>query len=120
MLSCFSCIGFFAAQWTGAHQGPLSMGFSRQEYWSRLPFPLPGDLDPGTKPKSSISPALQVDSLLLSHQGNPLNTMLKVKSRMTGYRIAINILVVYPCDRVADWYIQFVDATQHHKRVYTA
>ena len=43
------------------HQAPLSTGFSRQEYWSGLPFPSPGDLlDPGIKP---ISPALQADSL---------------------------------------------------------
>ena len=47
--------------WTVAHQGPLSMEFSRQEYWSGLPFPSPGDLpDPGIEPRS---PALQVDSL---------------------------------------------------------
>ena len=46
--------------WTVAHQAPLSMGFSRQEYWSGLPFPSPGDLpDPGIKPKSS---AWQADS----------------------------------------------------------
>ena len=44
----------------------LSMGFSRQEYWSGLPFPTPGDLpDPGIEPKSPVSPALQADSLLL-------------------------------------------------------
>ena len=56
--------------WTVANQAPLSMGFSRQEYWHGLPFPSPGDLpDPGTK---SMSPALQVDSLPLSHQGSPL------------------------------------------------
>ena len=48
--------------WTVAHQAPLSMEFSRQEYWSGLPFPSPGDLpDPGVKPRS---PAFQVDSLL--------------------------------------------------------
>ena len=42
-----------------AHQAPLSMGFSRQEYWSGLPGPLPGDLpDPGTEPMSLMSPAL--------------------------------------------------------------
>ena len=42
-----------------AHQAPLSMGFSRQEYWSGLPFPSPGDLpDPGIKPESPESPAL--------------------------------------------------------------
>ena len=49
--------------WTVAHQAPLSMGFSRQEYWSGLPFPPPEDLpDPGTKPISPTSPAWQVDS----------------------------------------------------------
>ena len=45
--------------WTVACQAPLSMGFSRQEYWSGLPFSPPGDfLDPGIKPTSSVSPAL--------------------------------------------------------------
>ena len=61
----------FATLWVVALQAPLSMGFHRQEYWNRLPFPPPGDLlDPGIKPMSPASPALQVDSLLLSHQGN--------------------------------------------------
>ena len=47
--------------WTAAWQALLSMGSSRQEYWSRLPFPSPGDLpNPGIKPRS---PALQADSL---------------------------------------------------------
>ena len=47
--------------WTVAYEAPLSMGFSRQEYWSGLPFPSPGDLpDPGIKPGS---PALQADTL---------------------------------------------------------
>ena len=44
MLSHFSCVRLFATPWTIARQAPLSMGFSRQEYWSGLPFPLPGDL----------------------------------------------------------------------------
>ena len=45
--------------WTVAHQAPLSMGFPRQEYWSRLPFPTPGDLpDPGIEPTSLVSSAL--------------------------------------------------------------
>ena len=53
---------FFVQNWTIAPQGPLSMGFPRQEYWSGLPLPSPGDLpDPGTEPKS---PVLQADSLL--------------------------------------------------------
>ena len=56
--------------WTVAHQTPLSMGFSRQEYWSGLPFPSPGDLsDPGIEPESLAAPASQADSLPLSHEG---------------------------------------------------
>ena len=55
--------------WTVAHQDPLSMGFSRQEYWSELSFPSLGDLpDPGIGPASS---AWEADSLLVSHQGSP-------------------------------------------------
>ena len=56
-----SCVRLFATPWTVAYKAPLSMEFSRQEYWSGLPFPFPGYLpDPGIKPKSS---ALQADSL---------------------------------------------------------
>ena len=55
----------FVTPWTVAHQAPLSMGLSRQDYWSGLPFPSPGDLpDPG------IKPPLQMDYLLLSHLGS--------------------------------------------------
>ena len=54
--------------WTVAYKGLLSMEFSRQEYWSGLPFPFPGDLpNPGIK---AGSPALQVDSLPAEPQGN--------------------------------------------------
>ena len=60
-----------AAPWTEAHQAPVSMGLPRQEYWSGLPFPSPGDLpDPEIEPES---PALQADSLPLRHQGIPAN-----------------------------------------------
>ena len=53
---------------TGAHQGPLSMGLSRQDYWSGLPFPSPGDPpDPGTEPGS---PAMQANSLLSEPLGD--------------------------------------------------
>ena len=53
---------FFINNWTIAHQGPLSMGFPRQEYLSGMPFPSPGDLpDPGIELRS---PVLQADSLL--------------------------------------------------------
>ena len=57
-----SHVQLFAAPWTVACQVPLLIGFSRQEYWSGLPYTLPGDLpNPGIKPRS---PTLQVDSLL--------------------------------------------------------
>ena len=59
VLSCFSRVRLCATPWTAAHQAPLSMGFSRQEYWSGLPCPPLGDLpDPGIKPTSLVSPAL--------------------------------------------------------------
>ena len=62
-----------ATPWIVAHQGPLSMGFSRQGYWSGLPVPSPGDLpDPGIKPRS---PALRADSL---------QTELRVKPQSEG------------------------------------
>ena len=60
--SLVSCVWFFVTPWTGAHQAPLSLEFSRQEYWSGLPFTSLGDFpNPGIKP---WSPALQADSLL--------------------------------------------------------
>ena len=58
-----SHVQLFATPWTVVPLPPLFMGFSRQEYWSGLPFSPPGDLpDPGTEPESPASPALQVDS----------------------------------------------------------
>ena len=63
----------FSTPWTVARQAPLSMGFSRQEYWSGLPRPSPGDLpDLGM---TLESPALQADSLLLNHQGRPMEVL---------------------------------------------
>ena len=60
-----SCVGLFVTPETVAYQAPLSMGFSRQEYWSGLPFPSPGDLpEPGIKPESL---ALQQTLYPLSH-----------------------------------------------------
>ena len=60
----------FVTLWTVAHHASLSMGFSRQESWSGLPFPPPENLpDPRIEP---VSPALQANSLPLSHQGSPL------------------------------------------------
>ena len=66
-----SRVQLFASLWTVACQAPLSMGFSRQKYWSGLPFPLPGDLpDPGIKPES---PAPQADSFPSEPPGKPLD-----------------------------------------------
>ena len=63
MLRHFSCVQFCAAPWTIARQAPLSTGPCRQEHWSGLPCPRPGDPpDPGVKPVSLISPALQAGS----------------------------------------------------------
>ena len=59
MLSHFICVQFFATPWTVARQSPLSTGCSRQEYWSGLPGPSPGDLpDPEIEPSSLTSSAL--------------------------------------------------------------
>ena len=64
-----SRVRLFATPWTVAYQAPLSMGFSRQECWSELPFPSPGDLpEPGIKPGS---PALQADALPSEPPGKP-------------------------------------------------
>ena len=64
-----SRVRLFATPWTVAYQAPPSMGFSRQECWSGLPFPSPGDLpDPGIEPRSQ---ALQADALLSEPPGKP-------------------------------------------------
>ena len=64
-----SHVRLFATPWTVACQAPLSMGFSRQEYWSGLPFPSPGDLpNPGIEPGF---PALQADALSSEPPGKP-------------------------------------------------
>jgi len=70
--------------------GYLSMGFFRQEYWSGLPFPFPGDLpDPGIEPTSPVSPALQVDSLPLAPPGkNVPESQALTKTRPTATPLA--------------------------------
>ena len=69
LLKSLSHVRLFATPWTVAFQAPQSMRFSRQEYWSGLPFPSPGDLpDPGTKPRS---PELQADALTYEPPGKP-------------------------------------------------
>ncbi|CAI9171063.1 unnamed protein product [Rangifer tarandus platyrhynchus] len=68
-LSCFSCVQLFVTLWTVTHQAPLSMGFSRQEYWSGLPCPSAGGLaDPGTEPGLLHCRRIPY---CLSHRGEP-------------------------------------------------
>ena len=74
-----SCLTLFATQWTVALQAPLSMGFSRQEYWSGFPFPSPGD-----PPSPEIEPtSLALAGGSLRHQGSPNAYMDTSKINMT-------------------------------------
>ena len=84
-----SRVWLFGTPWTVAYQAPLSRGFSRQEWWSGLPFPSPGDLpDPGIEPRS---PILQEDALLSEPPGKPRSIILQLKKRIfeLGYLIVL-------------------------------
>ena len=75
-MKLLSCVRFFVTLWTVAHQAPLSMGFSRQEYWSGLPIPSPGNLpNPGLEPSS---PTLQADTLTSEPSGKPKHLLICV------------------------------------------
>ena len=81
-MKSLSHVRLFATPWTVAYQASLSMGFSRQEYWSGLPFPSPEDLpDPGIKPVSLMSRAQAGGFLPLVLPGKPQN-FLGVFSRL--------------------------------------
>ena len=72
VLRFYSRVQLFVTLWTVDHQAPLSMGFSRQVYWSGLPLSPPGDLpNPGMESMSPASLALYTDCLSLSHQRYP-------------------------------------------------
>ena len=90
MLSCFSRVLLSVTPWTVVRQAPLSMGFSRQEYWSGLPCPPPGDLpDPGIE---RVPPALAAGSLPLVPSGKPvfgLKQTEKVLKNMSAFKIWI-------------------------------
>ena len=82
MLSCFSCVQLFATLGTVACQAPLSVGFSRQEYWSGLPRPPLSDLpNPGIEPRS---PILQGDSLPSQPPGIPSPGIEPTSSALAG------------------------------------
>ena len=65
MLSCFSCVRHFATLWAVAHQAPLSMGFTRREYWSSWPFPSPGY--PSSQGGTSVSYVSCIGRCVLYH-----------------------------------------------------
>ena len=71
--TCVLChVWLFMTPWTAVHQAPLSMEFSRQEYWSGLPFPTPGDLsDPGIEPMSPVSPVMADGFFTTEPPGKP-------------------------------------------------
>ena len=85
MLSRFSCVQLVATSWTGAHEAPLSVGFSRQEYQSGLPFPSPGDFpNPGIEPRS---PTLQADSLPSEPPGKLIYTYIHMYNKFLALYI---------------------------------
>ena len=87
-----SCIQLFVSPWTVAHQAPLSVEFFRQEYWSGLPFRLPGDLlHPETKPTSFESPALASGFFTTVPPGKPPYQYLILAQRPFLISLIINI-----------------------------
>ena len=97
MLNCFCRVRLFMTIWPVAHQAPLFIGFSRQVYWSRLLCSPSGYLpEPGIEPATPITPALQADSLLLNHQGSPINAQ-SIAEKMTALNIikTVNIFSFY-------------------------
>ena len=84
LVHSLSRVQLFVTPWTVAHQIPLSMEFSKQQYWSRLPFPSPGDLpNPEIEPGS---PTLQADSFPSEPPGNPymLEVISHLKKKKSG------------------------------------
>ena len=86
-----SHVQFFVTPWTVAYQAPPSMGFSRQEYWSRLPFPSPGDLpNPGIEPRS---PTLQTDTLPSEPPGmQAYISEVRIKQENSSENLHLNLL----------------------------
>ena len=94
-LNHFSLVQLFVTPWTLAVQAPLFMGFSRQEYWSGLPWPPPWDLpDLGIKPRSLMSLHWQQDSLPLVLPGKPLSQREALNSDPVS--ISAKVLAIWP------------------------
>ena len=91
-MKSLSCLRLFATPWTVAYQAPPSMEFSRQEYWSGLPFPAPGDLpDLGIEPRS---PALRADTLPSEPPGKPWSSVGGAKISVFGHLVFLVCLWV--------------------------
>ena len=110
-----SHVQLFATPWIVAYQAPPSLGFSRQEYWSGLPFPSPGHLpDPGIEPRS---PALQADALTSEPPGKPnLDSILKSRditlpTKICLVKAMVFPLVMYGCE---SWTVKKAE----HRRIY--
>ena len=107
-MKSLSRVQLFATLWSIAHQAPLSIGFSRQEYWSGLPFPFPGDLpNPRIKPRS---PALHADALTSEPPGKPQPLLIKSTHNVPGtiqkymvYITTFNIKVIIPILEIKNW-----------------
>ena len=123
MLSHFSRVQHFATLWTIAQQGPLSMGFSRQEYWSGLLCSPAGDLpDPGIKPMSPVVSALQEDSLTIEPLGRSLNVRHKAINSESRSGVSNSL---QPMDytvhwslkaRILEWVAFFLSRGSSHPR----
>ena len=97
----FSHVQHFATPWTVAYLAPQSMSFSRQEYWSGLPFPTPGDLpNPGIEPASLVSPALAGGFFTTASPGKQegCSPAIKYFSLEMTYVISTHRLLDRTCD----------------------
>ena len=97
MLSYSVVCSYFVNPWTVAHEAPLSMEFSRQENWSKLPSPAPGDLSkPGVKPTCLVLRALAGGFSPLCHLGNPNKILFlfnNYHNLLFFYRLLITLIV---------------------------
>ena len=99
-MKLLSRIRLFATPWTVAYQASPSMGFSRKEYWSELPFPSPGDLpDPGIEPGS---PTFQTDPLTSEPPGKPYKLLYLLYMK----KLSLNINLVFRSN-LSDLFILF-------------
>ena len=104
VLSSFSCVRLFATPWTVAHQTPLSMGSSRQECWSVLPFPFPGDLpNPGIKPMSHVSHTLAGGFFSTEPPGKPMS---RIRDPIQLQFSSVQFSSVQFCRSVMSYFLQ--------------